>query len=175
MPYIFNFIDHLCSSGCLDAVFKSISQRLFALIRMEMTSGSKPLKVSKYLVHKLMFGKIQFIFILFFYWQLLISSIDLYCHLLRGDEATFEKAIAHLLNMLVNRFPRVRKITATKLYETLLIITDLGSPHLDLMVSHQDEIMSILSDSDWDEDIEKLKPIKNQLRQLFLPSSIPSA
>ena len=99
----------------------------------------------------------------------------MYCHLLRGDEATFEKAIAHLLNMLVNRFPRVRKITATKLYETLLIITDLGSPHLDLMVSHQDEIMSILSDSDWDEDIEKLKPIKNQLRQLFLPSSIPSA
>ena len=45
MPYIFNFIDHLCSSGCLDAVFKSISQRLFSLIRSEMTSGSKPLKV----------------------------------------------------------------------------------------------------------------------------------
>lgn len=77
--------------------------------------------------------------------------------------------------MLVSRFPRVRKITATKLYETLLMLTDLGSPHLDLMVQHQDEILSILSDTDWDDDIEKLKPIKNQLRQLFLPSSASSA
>jgi hypothetical protein len=43
------------------------------------------------------------------------------------------------------------------------------------MVQHQDEILSILSDTDWDDDIEKLKPIKNQLRQLFLPSSASSA
>lgn len=45
MPYIFNFLDHLLSSGCLDVVFKSISLSLLTLIRTEMTSGSKPLKV----------------------------------------------------------------------------------------------------------------------------------
>ena len=46
MPYMFSFLDQVCSSGCLDVVFKSISQRLFTLIRTEMSSGSKPLKVT---------------------------------------------------------------------------------------------------------------------------------
>jgi hypothetical protein len=45
MPYIFNFLDHLLSSGCLDSIFKSISLSLLNLIRTEMTSGGKPLKV----------------------------------------------------------------------------------------------------------------------------------
>ena len=48
MPYIFNFLDHIFSSGCLDVVFKSISQPLLTLVRTEMTSGSKPLKVTIY-------------------------------------------------------------------------------------------------------------------------------
>ncbi|EFX61487.1 hypothetical protein DAPPUDRAFT_339320 [Daphnia pulex] len=104
MPYIFNFLDHLLSSGCLDSVFKSMSRSLLTLIRTEMTNGGKPLK-------------------------LLISSVDLYCHLLRGDQVTFAKSIIHLLNLLVNQIPRVRKITATKLYETLLTLTDI-SPSL---------------------------------------------
>lgn len=46
MPYIFNFIDHLASSGCLDPVFKDVSANLMNLVRAEMTSGSKPLKVT---------------------------------------------------------------------------------------------------------------------------------
>ena len=99
---------------------------------------------------------------------MLISSVDLYCHLLRGDQATFDKSIIHLLNLLVNRFPRVRKITATKLYETLLTLTDI-SPSL---ANHQDEILAILSDTIWDEDVEALKPVKNQLRLLFIPASL---
>jgi len=141
MPYMFSFLDQVCSSGCLDVIFKSISQRLFALIRTEMSSGSKPLK-------------------------LLIASIDLYCHLLRGDEETFNKAVSHLVNMLIGRFPRVRKITATKLYEALLTLTDIS----EALETSQDDILTILSDTNWDEDIETLKPVRNQLRQLFIPS-----
>jgi hypothetical protein len=45
MPYIFNFLDHLLSSGCLDSVFKSMSRSLLTLIRTEMTNGGKSLKV----------------------------------------------------------------------------------------------------------------------------------
>lgn len=45
MPYIFNFLDHVFSSGCLDSIFKFISPQVLALVRREMTSGSKPLKV----------------------------------------------------------------------------------------------------------------------------------
>ncbi|EFX79711.1 hypothetical protein DAPPUDRAFT_104147 [Daphnia pulex] len=119
MPYIFNFLDHLLSSGCLDSVFKSMSRSLLTLIRTEMTNGGKPFK-------------------------LLISSVDLYCHLLRGDQVTFAKSIIHLLNLLVNQIPRVRKITATKLYETLLTLTDI-SPSL---ANHQDDILAIPSDTD---------------------------
>ena len=68
--------------------------------------------------------------------------------------------------MLINRFPRVRKITATKLYEALLTLTDISES----LEMSQDEILAILSDTNWDEDIETLKPVKNQLRQLFIPS-----
>ncbi|XP_046443866.1 tubulin-specific chaperone D-like [Daphnia pulex] len=115
MPYIFNFLDHLLSSGCLDSVFKSMSRSLLTLIRTEMTNGGKPLK-------------------------LLISSVDLYCHLLRGDQP----------------------------YETLLTLTDI-SPSL---ANHQDDILAIPSDTDWDEDVEALKPVKTQLRSLFIPPTL---
>lgn len=87
--------------------------------------------------------------------------------MLRGDAATFNKAVTHLLNLLVSRFPRVRKITATKLYEALLTLTDVE----DDLASRQDEILAILSDADWDEDVEKLKPVKAQLKQLFIPAN----
>ncbi|EFX77856.1 hypothetical protein DAPPUDRAFT_247139 [Daphnia pulex] len=100
--------------------------------------------------------------------NLLISSVDLYCHLLRGDQVTFAKSIIHLLNLLVNQFPRVRKITATKLYETLLTLTDI-SPSLS---NHQDDILAIPSDTDWDEDVEALKPVKTQLRSLLIPPTL---
>lgn len=80
----------------------------------------------------------------------------------------FDKSVTHLLNLLVNRFPRVRKLTATKLYETLLTLTDI-SPSL---ANHQDEILAILSDTNWDEDVEALKPFKNQLHKLFTTSSV---
>jgi len=97
----------------------------------------------------------------------------LYCHLLRGNEAALEKSANHLLNLLINRFPRVRKTTAAKLYEALLTLTDINSEGAASLVANQDEILAILSDTDWDEDVESLKPIKNRLRQLFLviPSS----
>lgn len=97
--------------------------------------------------------------------------------MLRGSEATFEKSVNHLLSMLVNRFPRVRKTTASKLYETLLTLTDVSAGNngdrATLLASNQEEILSILSDTDWDEDVESLKPIRNRLKQLFLP--IPSS
>ncbi len=44
MPYIFNFLDHLLSSGCLDSVFKSMARSLLTLIRTEITNGGKALK-----------------------------------------------------------------------------------------------------------------------------------
>jgi hypothetical protein len=81
---------------------------------------------------------------------------------------TFDKSIIHLLNLPVNRFPRVRKITATKLYETLLTLTDI-SPSL---ANHQDDILTIPSDTDWDENVEALKPVKTQLRSLFIPPTL---
>lgn len=95
---------------------------------------------------------------------------------------TFEKSASHLLNLLVNRFPRVRKTTAAKLYEALLTLADVsddasvvtgGTDRMALLSANQDEILAILSDTDWDEDVESLKPIKSRLKELILvvPSS----
>lgn len=70
MPYIFTCLDHLCSSGCLDPVFKSISESFFGLIRAEMSSGSKPLKVILLLIESIdidyinrCFVNIQYVFV----------------------------------------------------------------------------------------------------------------
>jgi len=63
------------------------------------------------------------------------------------------------------------KITATKLYEALLMLTDIS----EALETSQDDILTILSDTNWDQDIETLKPVRNQLRQLFIPSSTHSA
>lgn len=101
----------------------------------------------------------------------MISSIDLYCHLLRGEAAVFDKSLARLLLLLVSRFPRVRKMTATKLYETLLTLTDVAGASdcraAALLAANQDEILAVLSDTDWDDDVEALKPVRNRLRVLF--------
>ena len=71
-----------------------------------------------------------------------------------------------MLSLLLSRFPRVRKITATKLYETLLTLTDISEE----LSANQDEILSLLSDTNWDEDIERLKPVRGRLKELFHPT-----
>ena len=61
----------------------------------------------------------------------------------------------------------MRKITATKFYETLLALTDI-SPSL---INHQDEILAIHSDTNLNEDVEAPKTVRYQLRLLLISAS----
>jgi len=86
------------------------------------------------------------------------------CNLLQSaDEKTASDAVTFLGTLLVHRFPRVRQSTAHKLYEALATfdIDDLGIPCKDQ--DKLDSVSTLLAETSWDESLEQLIPIKNDI------------
>lgn len=65
--------------------------------------------------------------------------------------------------LLCHRQIYIRKTTASILYEALLIHGDTAN----IKTENLDEIMQILSDTNWEESVEVVKPVRNQLCELF--------
>lgn len=67
-----------------------------------------------------------------------------------------------LMIMLCHQYPRVRKITASKLFEALINYTD------EIFKSDEDyeECVTILTETNWDQATEKIRPIRNKLCDL---------
>lgn len=70
-----------------------------------------------------------------------------------------QSALVQLSILLCHRQTFIRKTTAAVLYETLLIYGDCA----EFKTENLDEVMQILSSTNWEESIETVKPIRNQL------------
>ncbi|XP_064631800.1 tubulin-specific chaperone D-like isoform X2 [Lineus longissimus] len=93
--------------------------------------------------------------------QKIMSSADVFCGLLQFAGQTRQKASIQLMIFLCHKYPRVRKTTANKLYEAVVTFDDI------IADEHLDEVMTILSDTLWDNPVEELRPIRNQLCDLI--------
>ena len=62
---------------------------------------------------------------------------------------------------LCHKFPRIRKVTASKLFETLIMYDEVIEDE-----DNKEEVNAILSDTNWDKSVEEIRPIRNRLCEL---------
>merc|ERR1711902_273880 len=108
------------------------SYELFKLVKNEITKSGEPNK--------------------------LVASVDVFCNLLPSENSTtVQKCMVQLSIFLCHKFPRIRKVTASKLFETLLMYDNVIEDE-----DVKDQVNGILSDTNWDLPVEELRPIRNQ-------------
>merc|ERR1719278_1879265 len=135
---LFKFLDQLLTSSSLESILdektNQFSFQLFTLCKAEITKSGDPNKI--------------------------MSSGDVFCQLLQaGDTNTVKKCLVQLSIFLCHKFPRVRKSTAEKLYEAILTFADREI----IPDDNLDTVMELLTESQWDDSIETLRPIRNKI------------
>lgn len=98
-----------------------------------------------------------------------LNIIKLYCHLLQvRDTGVSREAFGQLSIYLCHKFKYLRKATALKLYEALLLYgEDMDIQDQDLSI-----LLNQLNSTNWEKPIEDIKPIRNQLCEI-MRSPIP--
>lgn len=72
-------------------------------------------------------------------------------------------ALVQLSILLCHKQTYVRRSTSTKLYEALLVYGDNSI----IPLENLDEVMNLLSNTNWEEPVETVKPIRNTLCNLM--------
>ncbi|GBM64386.1 Tubulin-specific chaperone D [Araneus ventricosus] len=89
--------------------------------------------------------------------QKIIAAVDLFCNLLQVSKQCQTQSLNRLVIFLCHRFPRIRKVTANKLYEAFITYDVLEDEEV------MDEITNLLCETDWNESLDLLRPIRNNL------------
>ena len=147
---LFKFSERLIISGHLDAILLDEESKfafdLFSLIKKEVCGGAGAAPCSD--PNKIM------------------SAADVLCALLPTEEPMArQKCLVQLSIFLCHKYPRIRKSTATKLFEALQI-----NPHIieDKTEEDTNEIDKILGQTTWDiTPVEQLRPLRNKLCELL--------
>jgi hypothetical protein len=85
-----------------------------------------------------------------------------------------KRSPVQLCIFLCNHFLWVRRITASRLYEALLLYGE----YTVIPAENLDEVMAILNDTNWEQDVEVLKPTWNKICDLMgipVPNPVPKA
>ncbi|CAI2185042.1 19151_t:CDS:2, partial [Funneliformis geosporum] len=90
----------------------------------------------------------------------LTACMKVFCGMSSLSGTVRNKALYHLLNLLVHPFPKIRRSTADQLYLTL-------SGSVEEETEESLEIEEILTNTDWNESVSKLKEIRNRLYPLL--------
>ncbi|XP_072531302.1 tubulin-specific chaperone D [Salminus brasiliensis] len=85
------------------------------------------------------------------------SCIAVYCGLIQFQGDVRKKVLSQLMILLGHRFPLMRKVTATHVYEMLLTYDDVVDGAV------LDDVMAVLSDTDWEEDLSTVRIHRNQI------------
>ena len=88
----------------------------------------------------------------------LLSSVNVFCGFSSFQGNVSKKALSQLMVFLCHRYPRIRKATAEQLYMTLITYDDIVAHE-----EHFDLITTNLIEVSWDEDVEKIRPIRNDI------------
>jgi hypothetical protein len=131
------FLDSILNSGWLEPILSSdLSFDIFSVVKTEITKCGEPNK--------------------------LVHSVDVFCALLQSkNPTTVNKCLIQLSIFLCHKFPRIRKVTAQKIFETLLIFDDIIQDE-----ETTEQVNGILSDTNWDSQLEEIRPIRNRFCEL---------
>ncbi|CAD6999638.1 tubulin-specific chaperone D [Ceratitis capitata] len=92
----------------------------------------------------------------------LVSSISVYCQLVQVPHL-YKRILSKMSIFLGLTHVHVRKTSATKLYEALALHGDT----CDIPEENMDEILNLLSETDWGSPLITVRPIRNQLCELM--------
>uniref|UniRef100_A0ACB8EK59 Uncharacterized protein n=1 Tax=Sphaerodactylus townsendi TaxID=933632 RepID=A0ACB8EK59_9SAUR len=93
--------------------------------------------------------------------QKLRSSIAVFCGLIQFPGDTRKKVLFQLFLLLCHPFPIIRKTTASQIYEMLITYSDIIDPDI------TEEVMTILSDTNWDAELPFLREQRNYICDLM--------
>ncbi|XP_050312705.1 tubulin-specific chaperone D [Anthonomus grandis grandis] len=138
---MFRFLDKLIDSQCISGIIEDtgddFTKRILKLVQMEI-AGCRD-------IYKLMDG------------------ISLMCQFIQVPGEVSQTALVQLSILLCHRQTYVRRSTASRLYESLLVNGDCSG----IPTDNLDEIMQILSDTNWECAVEEVRPVRNKLCQLM--------
>ncbi|KAL3280428.1 hypothetical protein HHI36_017910 [Cryptolaemus montrouzieri] len=138
---MFRFLDKLLESGCIECILQNndsdFAPKILKLIQFEI-SGCKD-------IYKLMDG------------------VNVLCQFIQIKREVCNIALVQLSIMLCHRQSYIRRSTATRLYESLLVNGDSSTIDPDNL----DQLLQLLGNTNWEEPVEVVKPIRNQLCQLM--------
>ncbi|XP_051653434.1 tubulin-specific chaperone D [Manacus candei] len=89
------------------------------------------------------------------------SSIGVFCGLIQFQGDMREKVFFQLFLLLCHPFPIIRKTTASQVYEMLITYGDVVDPAV------MDEVMAILSDTNWEAELPMVRERRNCLCDLL--------
>ena len=98
----------------------------------------------------------------------LSASVMVLIGLLPSDPKVVERSFGGLLVLLGHKFPRVRKLVAEQLYTRLLIHEDLVEETV------LDDILQILTETNWDAPLTQIRSAREPLYQFFKVVRKPS-
>lgn len=138
---MFNFLDRLLSSGSISPILED-PQSTFAMdvlkhLQLELRGGKNIYK--------------------------LLDSINVLCQLIQVGGSVCSKSLGQLVIYLCYADRYVRRCAAARLYEALTLYGDVCSVPQDNI----DQVMSVLAETDWEQDVSKLRPIRNELCDLM--------
>ncbi|XP_068433983.1 tubulin-specific chaperone D isoform X2 [Clinocottus analis] len=85
------------------------------------------------------------------------ACISVFCGLIQFPGDVRKKVLSQLLMLLCHSFPVIRNATASQMYEMLLTYDDVIDPEV------LDDVMTLLSDANWESDLATVRPQRNQL------------
>lgn len=85
------------------------------------------------------------------------ACITVFCGLIQFQGDIRNKVLSQLLMLLCHSFPVIRKTTASQMYEMLLTYDDVIQPET------LDDVMSSLSDTNWESDLTTVRTHRNQI------------
>ncbi|XP_056642378.1 tubulin-specific chaperone D [Diorhabda sublineata] len=138
---LFRFLDKLFDSGCIECVTVTENSEfvrdILKLIQQEI-SGCKD-------IYKL------------------IDGIHVLCQFIQMKGAVCDIALVQLSILLCHRQPYIRRTTSSKFYEALLVYGE------DTKISPDniETVMTVLSSTDWEQPVERIRPIRNELCNLM--------
>ncbi len=103
--------------------------------------------------------------------QKLNAYVDFFCDMLQFESNSLdseikenrvrERAMIQLMIMLCHQYPIVRKTTASRLFECIILYPEMFDNEED-----SDECVTLLEDTVWDEPVVNLRPIRNRICDL---------
>nr|XP_048673318.1 tubulin-specific chaperone D isoform X5 [Caretta caretta] len=136
---LLKMLDQMLANGCFD-IFTTEENHPFSL--KLLTLCKEEIKKSKDI-------------------QKLRSSIAVFCGMIQFQGDMRKKVLFQLFLLLCHPFPVIRKTTASQVYEMLITYSDTVDPDI------LDEVMTVLSDTNWDAELPLVREKRNYLCDLM--------